>query len=487
MTILEAIILGIVQGLTEFIPVSSTAHLTMAGQMLGLIDPAHPERWTAFIATIQLGTLAAVFVYFYRDIASMAKAFFTEVVQPWRTPPSQWTHNARLSVLVILGTIPIVTVGLALKKVIEGSFTKDLHVIAGGLIVVGLLLWWSERKASFARNIEAITWRDALIIGFAQVMALIPGASRSGSTIMAGLFRGLNREDAARFSFLLSIPAISGAGVLEFVGELKHISFHEGGIQLIVATVAALVSGYYSIAFLLKFLRTRSVNIFVFYRLAVAAVILLTACSPTTQDVAVQEIVETKGVKQVEETPTATSPDNAQITQTVRVKTSAGNFTIGLYGQDAPLTVKNFTSLVAKKYYDRILIHRVVPGFVIQMGDPKTRDAGARAEWGKGGATASGSPLPEEIDPLTTAMRVGYQPGVVAMARRSESGSGTSQFFICLESAAVLPPQYTIFGRVTEGMDVVRTISKVDVVPGPLGEIDAFPRKPILVRSIRLN
>lgn len=487
MSILAALLLGIIQGLTEFIPVSSTAHLTFAGQLLGLIDPTHPERWTAFIATIQLGTLAAVIVYFYRDIVRMTRAFFLEVIQPWRVAPSEWSADARLVSLVILGTLPIVTIGLAFKKVIEGPLTKDIHVIAGGLIVVGLLLWLSERKASLNRTIENITWKDAVWIGMAQVMALIPGASRSGSTIMAGLFRGLNREDAARFSFLLSIPAITGAGVLEFVGELKHISFHEGGIQIIVATLAALVSGYYSIALLLRFLRTRSIQPFVFYRLLIGIVILVTACTPPGTGNIEKESPEISPAINQPHQVLVTDMDTAVVTSTVRVKTSMGSFTIGLYDGDAPLTVANFLALVKRRYYDRTLVHRVVPGFVIQMGDPKTRESSNRSEWGKGGATATGSPLPEEIDTSTTAMKTGYQPGVIGMARRSESGSGTSQFFICLEGAAVLPPQYTIFGRVLDGMDVVRAISKVDVVPGPLGDIDASPRKPILIRSIRFH
>ncbi len=484
---LVAILLGLIQGLTEFIPISSTAHLTLAGHLLGVIDPLHPERWTAFIATIQMGTLAAVFVYFRRDIMGMTRAFVSEVLQPWKIPPSQWSADARMGVLVCLGTIPIVTIGLAFKKLIEGPLTKDPIVIAIGLVVVGILLWYAERKARFDRGLDQLRITDALLIGLAQVMALVPGASRSGSTIMAGLFRGLNREDAARFSFLLSIPAVAGAGVLEFAGELKHLSWSEGGPQLLAATIAALLSGYASIAFLLRFLRTRSVNVFVVYRLLLGGVLLATACTPQSQVQDSASIVDSGYASSTQPTiAQAGDSVHATITSKVRVRTSMGSFDIGLYGNDAPLTVENFVELVKRRYYDRILIHRVVPDFVIQMGDPKTRDVHARAEWGKGGMTASGSPLPEEIDEASIPMKIGYIRGTVAMARKTESGTGTSQFFICLDGAAGLPPQYTIFGTVVNGMDVVRAISEVDVEPGPLGIIDSSPRKPIVIRSIRL-
>lgn len=483
---LIAIILGLIQGLTEFIPVSSTAHLTLAGTWLGLIDTSQPERWTAFIATIQLGTLAAVFVYFRRDIVGMTKAFFAEVLQPWRIPPAQWSMNARMCMLVLIGTVPIVTIGLAFKKLIEGPFTKDPLVIAVGLIFVGILLWIAELKARFDKRTEDITRTDAVLIGLAQVMALIPGASRSGSTIMAGLFRGLNREDAARFSFLLSIPAIAGAGILEFVGELKHLSLTSGGPELIVATLTALVSGYLSIAFLLRYLRTRSTNVFVLYRILLGLALIVSGCTQPAPEPILQEknpdhtrttpVVQTKAADTV----------SATITKTVEVKTSMGSFTIGLYGEDAPLTVTNFLTLVQRRYYNRTLVHRVVPGFVIQMGDPKTKDPSARSEWGKGGVTATGSPLPEEIDERNPSVITGYKPGVVAMARKTESGSGTSQFFICLEDAMGLPLQYTIFGRIVKGMDVVEAISHVDVEPGVFGSLDAVPKKPVVIHSIRI-
>jgi undecaprenyl-diphosphatase len=268
MSVLEAIILGLVQGLTEFLPISSTAHLTLAGNIMGLIKPESPEQWTAFIAIIQLGTLLAVLLYFWQDILNISKAFLTENFQ--RKSFSNQSPDSRMGWFVIIGSIPIGVLGLALKKIIEGSFTKDLSVIGISLIVLALILFIAEKVATLQRNINQATWRDALIVGLAQVLALIPGSSRSGTTITAGLFLGLNRESAARFSFLLSIPAILGSGyqALEFMSDDMFM-------PLIIATIAAGISGYASIAFLLQFLRTHSTNVFILYRIALGIGVLL--------------------------------------------------------------------------------------------------------------------------------------------------------------------------------------------------------------------
>lgn len=185
-------------------------------------------------------------------------------------------------------------------------------------------------------------------------------------------------------------------------------------------------------------------------------------------------------------TQTAAPGDTAVVTHTVRVETSKGVFIIGLYGLDAPRTVANFVGLVRRKFYDGILFHRVAQDFVIQAGDPKTRDASARATWGMNGQTADGTPLPEELDAATPSSRAGYQPGVVAMARKQASGTGTSQFFVCLDRASILPHQYTIFGRVFEGLDIVRAIGSVPVEPGPLSDSDGIPKTPVVIKSIRL-
>ncbi|CAN5395188.1 undecaprenyl-diphosphate phosphatase [soil metagenome] len=274
MTLINAIILGLVQGLTEFIPVSSTAHLTLASALLGAHDPAHPERWTSFMATIQLGTLAAVFVYFAKDIRSILAAFLTQNLGSRRKPFAEQSVDARMGWFVIVGSVPIVVVGMALKKVIEGSLTKDLVLISSSMIGVAVLLWIADRIATLKRTEKDLGLMDAIVVGFAQVLALMPGSSRSGTTIMAGLFRGMTRESAARFSFLLSIPAILGAGVLEFMHEIKHISIGDGGVELLAATVTAFVSGYFSIAFLIRYLRTHRMTVFIVYRIVLGGILL---------------------------------------------------------------------------------------------------------------------------------------------------------------------------------------------------------------------
>src|SRR6201988_1728746 len=223
MTILQAIFLGLVQGLTEFIPVSSTAHLVFAARLVDLYGGAdktfQAEQTTATIAVIQLGTLLAVLIYFARDIVNILRAFITDHLallrgqnEPGRPKLSR---DAWLGWLVIIGSLPVGTVGLALKKVIEGPFTKNLWVIATMMIVVGALLMIAELVGRRDHGMDQLRVSDALAVGFSQVLALIPGSSRSGSTIMGGLFSGLTRETAARFSFLFSIPAIASSGLLE--------------------------------------------------------------------------------------------------------------------------------------------------------------------------------------------------------------------------------------------------------------------------------
>ena len=285
MNILQAIVLGIVQGLTEFIPVSSTAHLIFATRLTGLSQTLNAEQLTATIAVIQLGTLLAVFVYFARDIWGISYAFVRDHILLLRgkTPPgvdgrgffgSRMSPDASLGWLIIIGSIPIGVLGLALKKVIEGTFTKNLWVIATMMIVVAVLLLVAERVGSKRRGMEDLTLKDALAVGFAQVLALIPGASRSGSTIMGGLFAGEKRETAARFSFLLSIPAITASGLLELKEAAEKLP--QGSFApLVVATLVSCAVGYASIWFLLRFLRTHSTGVFIGYRVAVAALILV--------------------------------------------------------------------------------------------------------------------------------------------------------------------------------------------------------------------
>jgi len=280
-TILQAIFLGLVQGLTEFIPVSSTAHLVFAARLVNLFGGAdktlQAEQTTATIAVIQLGTLLAVLIYFARDIVNILRAFIGDHIA-WfsgRVDAGQpkLSRDAWLGWLVIIGSLPVGIIGLLLKKQIEGTFTKNLWVIATMMIVVGVLMMIAEIVGKRERDMNQLRISDALAVGSAQCLALIPGSSRSGSTIMGGLFSGLTRETAARFSFLLSIPAVAASGLLELkeaVAKLPHGSYG----SLAVATIVAGIVGYASIWFLLRYLRTHSLSLFIVYRVIVGVAIL---------------------------------------------------------------------------------------------------------------------------------------------------------------------------------------------------------------------
>jgi len=281
MTLFQTIILGVVQGATEFLPISSTAHLTLAAKLMGIISPAHPEQWTAYMAVIQLGTLAAVIVYFRNDIIHIVSSFIEEAVIT-RKPYRQQTHNSQMGWLIIAGTLPVAILGIALKKIIEGELTKNLWVLTFSMVFFAILLWIAERTAKHARPIESVTMRDSLIIGCAQAFALFPGASRSGTTITGGLFCGLNREAAARYSFLLSIPAVFASGMLELKEAMRSMDGSDLGTLCIGAAVAFIV-GYMAIDFLLKYLKTRSTNVFAYYRLAVGAAIALALATKLIQ------------------------------------------------------------------------------------------------------------------------------------------------------------------------------------------------------------
>ncbi|QOJ30263.1 MAG: undecaprenyl-diphosphatase UppP [Ignavibacteriales bacterium] len=272
MSLLDAIILGIVQGLSEFLPISSTGHLTLAGKFMGLINESNPAEWTAFIAVIQLGTLGSILIYFWNDVINIVKDFVNENLLK-RVAFKEQSLNSRLGWAVIVGTIPIVVIGLGFKDIIEGALTKNLYVIATSLIVLALILALAEKLAKHNRGIEKVTLRDALIVGLAQAVALIPGSSRSGTTLTGGLFCGFNRETAARFSFLLSIPAIFASGMLELKQTLESPPSYDM-LQLAVATAVSGVSGWFAIDFLLKYLRKNSTFLFIYYRIAVGVIIL---------------------------------------------------------------------------------------------------------------------------------------------------------------------------------------------------------------------
>ena len=273
MNILESIILGIIQGITEFLPISSTGHLTLAGRMLGLISDSQPQRWTSFIAVIQLGTLASILVYFREDIKNIVTTFTKESLFERKSYREQ-SLNSRLGWLIIIGTIPVVVIGLLFKREIEGVFTKNLYVIAMSLIALAVLLAIAEKVATHKKEIAELGVLDAFVVGIAQAFALIPGSSRSGTTLTGGLFMGMNREAAARFSFLLSIPAIFASGFLQLYEAFKMGIDSNGALNLVVATVVSGISGYCAIDFLLKYLRKNTTFLFIYYRIALGALIL---------------------------------------------------------------------------------------------------------------------------------------------------------------------------------------------------------------------
>ncbi len=264
MSLFEAIVLGIVQGLTEFLPVSSTAHLRIVPALLGWNDPG-----AAFTAVTQIGTLIAVFVYFRKDIGTLSAAFLRSVraFQPFES------QESRMAWWILFGTIPIGVFGLLFKDVIETDF-RSLTVIALSLIVLALLLMIAEKAGKRRRALTEMNLLDTQIIGLAQALALIPGASRSGTTITAGLFLNLNREDAARFSFLLSIPAITLSGLYQLY-QLRSMLAGEFGAALLVAVLVSGIVGYLSIGFLLRYLRTHSTWLFIIYRIILGTGILL--------------------------------------------------------------------------------------------------------------------------------------------------------------------------------------------------------------------
>lgn len=263
LTYLEAIILGVVQGLTEFLPISSSAHLRIVSAVAGWGDPG-----AAFTAVTQIGTEFAVLLYFWGDIKRITVAWFRSLPQrAWPSDP-----DARMGWLVILGSLPIVILGLLLEDSIDSAF-RDLRLIAITLIVFGVLLGVIDRISRADRELKDLTVGHGIAYGFAQAMALIPGVSRSGGTITAGRFLGYSREAAARYAFLLALPAVFGSGVY----KLKDIG-GDGGTAwgpTIAATLVAFVVGYAVIAWLMRYLKTRSFMPFVIYRVALGIFVLV--------------------------------------------------------------------------------------------------------------------------------------------------------------------------------------------------------------------
>lgn len=263
MTLLEAIVLGVVQGLTEFLPISSTAHLRIVPALLGWNDPG-----AAYSAVIQLGTVIAVLAYFRQDIFKLTRAFLRGLVdrQPFGT------EDSRLAWFVGLGTIPIGVCGLLFKTAIKTTL-RSLYVISASLILLAIVLYLVERFASHQRTISQMTLKDGLIVGAWQALALIPGSSRSGTTITGALSLGLRREDAARYSFLLSIPATTLAGLAE-LKDLFSDPARPSTLALVVGTAVSFAAGWAAIAGLLAFVKSRSMLVFVVYRIALGVLLL---------------------------------------------------------------------------------------------------------------------------------------------------------------------------------------------------------------------
>lgn len=267
MDILQAVILGIIQGLTEFLPISSTGHLRIIPALLGWNDPG-----AAFTAVIQFGTLVAVLFYFRKDIVAITSAVIRGILM------KKLFHNrdAQMGWMIGAGTVPIVFFGLLLKKQIETSF-RSLYVISASLILLAVILMVAEAytkrktaKGEKLKTVDDLSWKEVIAVGFWQCVALIPGSSRSGTTITGGLFAGMNRETAARFSFLLSLPSVFAAGVLEMVKERELLlSTDIGFVNLAVSTIVSGVVGYASIAFLLNYLKNHTTYLFIIYRIVV--------------------------------------------------------------------------------------------------------------------------------------------------------------------------------------------------------------------------
>ena len=271
----EAVILGLLQGLTEFLPISSSAHIRVIGPLL----PHGEDPGAAFTAIIQIGTEAAVLVYFWKDITRIVAAWFRALAgrdgADAKARLGAHSADARMGWWVILGSIPIVVGGLLFKDAIETSL-RNLYITATVLAVFALVLWLADRVGAKRRELDSLTVKDAVLLGAAQAMALIPGVSRSGGTITMGLFLGMTREAAARMSFLLAIPAVLGSGVFELVTEFDSLQA-PGAPGLVNTAIAAAVAfgvGYAVIVWFLRLVTQRSYLPFVVYRILAAGVIV---------------------------------------------------------------------------------------------------------------------------------------------------------------------------------------------------------------------
>lgn len=267
----DAVILGIVQGLAEFLPISSSAHVQIVQQLLGGTSLTKPQL-TAFIATIQLGTEAAVLIYFWRDIVRIVSAFFRSFFAK-NAMTDQDNRDAKMGWLIIVGSLPVVIVGLVFKDLIENQL-RNLWVIAFTLIVFGVVLGWTDRVGKKQKSIESLTGRDGVLFGLGQALAVIPGVSRSGGTISVGLLLGYSRQAAARYSFLLAIPAILASGLYEFAKSYKDLP-DTALSSTVIATVVSFAVGFSVIVGLLRYLNRGSFMPFVIWRIAVGLFLIV--------------------------------------------------------------------------------------------------------------------------------------------------------------------------------------------------------------------
>ena len=274
MNLFNAIILGIVQGLTEFLPISSSAHLQIVQNILGLGEGVISKpALTAFIATIQLGTELAVLVFFWRDIIRLGKAWFISVGHAFsKSKPEMMSRDASLAWLIIVGSLPVVIIGLAFKDLIENQL-RNLWVIAFTLIIFGVILGVSDAVGKKTATIEKLTPKHGILFGLGQALAVIPGVSRSGGTISVGLLLGYTRAAAARYSFLLAIPAVLASGLYEFAKSYKDLS-HDMFVATAVSTVVSFAVGLAVIAGLLRYLNRGSFTPFVIWRVLVGFFVL---------------------------------------------------------------------------------------------------------------------------------------------------------------------------------------------------------------------
>lgn len=262
MDLIQAIVYGLIQGATEFLPISSSGHLLLPDIFLGWKDPG-----AGFTAVIQLGTLLAVFIFFWSDIVTITKAFFKGLGDK----AARDNHDFKMAIGLLIGSVPIAVLGLAIEKQIDSTF-RTPTIIATTLLVFGLLMGVADRVGKKQKSVEDMTTGDMVKMGLWQCLALVPGSSRSGSTITGGLFAGFDRAAAARASFLLSIPSVLGSGLYKLYKE-RHDLMGAGATPTIVATIVAFVSGWVAIAFLMSFLKNKSLNVFVVYRVVLSLVI----------------------------------------------------------------------------------------------------------------------------------------------------------------------------------------------------------------------